>query len=125
MINIQSIIFNIDVGFQQPSPPCEKDFSLESKHWQDFLTIHHEWMIVRAYLDFINSIEQDISARIPFDGKSMLLATQQGMVIAEHAKSGKITSGMKAVNSLFTSSGDNADGQKSSWMNKLLQRKAG
>ena len=75
--------------------------------------------------DFINSIEQDISARIPFDGKSMLLATQQGMVIAEHAKSGKITSGMKAVNSLFTSSSDNADGQKSSWMNKLLQRKAG
>ncbi|MCK0068200.1 AAA family ATPase [Kordiimonas laminariae] len=74
--------------------------------------------------DFANSIETEINARVPFDAKAMLLAVQQGTVIADHTKSGKVTAGMKAVNSLFTSGSENADGQKPSWVNKLLQRKA-
>ncbi len=74
--------------------------------------------------DFENSIEQAIDGRVLFDSKTMLGATQQGVVAAEFAKSSKIATSFRSVNTLFTDDDENSLGQKSSWVSKLLKRKA-
>ncbi len=74
--------------------------------------------------DFENSIEQPIDGRVLFDSKTMLGATQQGVVAAEFAKSSKIATSFRSVNTLFTDDDENSLGQKSSWVSKLLKRKA-
>lgn len=51
---ISRLISELDTDFKQPIPPTNIEFSLNSEIWRDFLTQHHEWLIVRSYI--VNNI---------------------------------------------------------------------
>ncbi len=74
--------------------------------------------------DFENSIEQTFDAKIQFDTKAALLASEKGVVASECASSSKLTAGMKAVDSILTTNTDaTADSaQKGSWLGGFMKK---
>jgi len=72
--------------------------------------------------DFENSVEHAVSAKIPYDSKIALSATQRGKLIAEVSPSSKLTSAYKDVCALFDSKDEAVNGAQKSWLGKLLQK---
>jgi pilus assembly protein CpaE len=72
--------------------------------------------------DFENSIEHGVEARIPYDVKAALAATQKGKIIADAAPSSKLTSAYKEVAILLNPNGEDAAQKGGSWLGKLLKK---
>jgi pilus assembly protein CpaE len=71
--------------------------------------------------DFENSIERPVDARIPFDSKAMMAATQQGEVIVANAPSSKPAQAYLELLRKVTSD-DSIGKEKTSWFGKLFSR---
>lgn len=71
--------------------------------------------------DFENSIERPVDARIPFDAKTMMTATQQGEVIVANAPASKLSQSYLELLCKVTSD-DSIGKEKTSWFGKLFSR---
>ncbi|WP_417449323.1 AAA family ATPase [Kordiimonas sp.] len=71
--------------------------------------------------DFENSVEHSVDAKIPFDVKAMMAATQKGTVIADDAPSSKISTAY--LDLLRTVTSDDSIGKAGpSWFGKFFSR---
>lgn len=72
--------------------------------------------------DFENSIEHNVSHKIPFDGKAFLAAAQKGTVVADTAGNSKASQTLKEIAELFADAAERDAASKGSWLGKLMKR---
>jgi len=72
--------------------------------------------------DFENSVEHEVSAKIPYDTKSALAAAQKGKVVVDALPSSKLANAFKDVCALFDSAEKADTGAKKSWFGKFLKK---
>jgi len=72
--------------------------------------------------DFENSVEDSIEAKIPYDSKAALAATQKGKIITDAMPSSKLAAAYREVCALFDSEEEKANGSKKSWLGKFLKK---
>lgn len=71
--------------------------------------------------DFENSIERPVDAKIPFDIKTMMTATQAGEVVVANAPGAKLSQAYLDLLRKVTSD-DSIGKEKTSWFGKLFSR---
>lgn len=71
--------------------------------------------------DFENSIEQAISATIPFDTKTIMAAVQQSKLVVDNAASSKLSNAYKDVLSAIVAEDEDADAD-AGWLSKFFKK---
>lgn len=71
--------------------------------------------------DFENSIEQTITATIPYDTKTSMAAAQQSKLVVDNAASSKLSTAYKEVLAAIVADDEDAD-QTTGWFSKFLKK---
>lgn len=71
--------------------------------------------------DFENSIEQAISATIPFDTKTIMAAAQQSKLVVDNATNSKLSAAYKDVLAAIVADDEDAD-PAAGWLNKFFKK---
>ena len=72
--------------------------------------------------DFENSVEHTIEAKVPYDSKSALAATQKGKIIVDAVPSSKLASACQDVYALFDTGKEAGPTAKKSWLGGLFKK---
>ena len=72
--------------------------------------------------DFENSVEQPVTAKIPYDTKAALAAAQKGKMVVDALPSSKLANAFKDVCTLFDDASETENGAKKSWLGKFLKK---
>lgn len=72
--------------------------------------------------DFENSVEHAVEAKVPYDAKAALMATQKGKIIIDAAPSSKLSGAYKDVAKLLKPEGEETNDKNTGWLGKLLKK---